>query len=119
MSNTKFINLTPHAIVLQAPDGSRRVFEPSGTVARVSSKSVQLFEVDGIPFVKQVFGEVQGLPTNVDEDTFLIVSGMVLSALGESTVRALRVVAPATGPSDGAVRNAQGQIEAVTRFVTA
>lgn len=113
----KFVNLTPHAVVFQAADGSRRTFEPSGKVARVTSKSIQVGEVDGIPLIEQVFGEVTDLPATQrwvpGENVFYIVSGMVLAAMSGGT----NVIAPATGPNDGAIRNAAGQIEAVTRFV--
>ena len=98
-----FINLTPHAIVLN--DG--RVFEPSGAVARVTSTHSE-FNNDGV--CRAEFGEVQNLPAPVD-GTIYIVSGMVASATDRDDV-----VAPATGHPE-AKRNEKGQIASVPGFV--
>ena len=100
-----FINLTPHAIVLN--DGT--TFQPSGTIARVSV-SFSEFNSDGI--CEQVFGEVQDLP-QPEEGRTLIVSALVLSALKGTRTD---VVAPATGHSQ-VVRNDKGQIASVPGFV--
>lgn len=101
----KYVNLTPHAIVLN--DGTR--FEPSGTIARVSA-SFSEFDSDGI--CEQVFGEVQDLP-QPEKGTAFIVSGLVLSALKGARPD---VVAPATG-HPAVVRNDKGQIASVPGFV--
>jgi hypothetical protein len=101
----EFVNLTPHAIVLN--DGTR--FEPSGTIARVNA-SFSEFNSDGI--CEQVFGDVQDLPQS-QEDTVFIVSGLVLSALKGTRND---VVAPATG-HPLVVRNDKGQIASVPGFV--
>lgn len=99
----KYVNLTPHAIVMN--DG--RVFEASGTIARVSSSFTAV--VDDV--CETVFGAVQDLPAPQDGIRY-IVSGMVLAALKGSR---LDVVAPATGhPS--AVRNEKGHILSVPCF---
>ena len=103
----RFINLTPHAIVLN--DGTR--FEPSGTIARVS---VSFSEFNSDRICDQVFGEIQHLPEPV-EDTALIVSGMVLSA---NNGRRTDLVAPATGHAN-VVRNDKGHIISVPGFVRA
>ena len=67
-SMTKFVNCTPHAIKLN--DG--RVFDPSGSVARVSSSFTDF--TDDICTV--VYGDLTGVP-DAAEDTFYIVSAMV------------------------------------------
>lgn len=100
-----FINLTPHAIVLN--DGT--TFQPSGTIARVTA-SFSDFDQNGV--CEQVFGEIQDLPAPAD-DTVYIVSGLVLGALKGTR---LDVVAPATG-HPGVVRNDKGQIASVPGFV--
>lgn len=121
----KLTNLTPHAIVLQAADGTRTTVPPSGTVARVGSVPGELLAVDGVPVPvaeAAAYGPVDGLPEVVDptiarlrglEPTLYIVSAMVLARCAGRR----DVVAPGTGPNDGAIRNAAGQIEAVTRLV--
>lgn len=114
----KFVNLTPHAITLQSPDGSRTVVPPSGTVARVVSTPgtrLDCAAYDAVPvplYDRPTWGAVEGLPPESD-DTLYIVSALVAQRCGGRA----DVFAPGTGPADGAVRNAAGQIEAVTRLV--
>jgi hypothetical protein len=98
----KFINCTPHEIVLN----SGEIFEPSGSIPRVSS-SYSEFK-NGI--CRQVFGEVEGLPEE-KEGVVLIVSAMVLSASSRKDL-----VAPATGHPD-TIRNEKGHIVSVPGFV--
>lgn len=105
-SNINFVNCTPHAIVLN--DG--RVFEPSGSIARVEQK-ITPFDENGIAV--QSFGEVTGLPAP-QEGTIYIVSAMVLpraQAEGRDDV-----VAPATGHRD-CVRDEAGRIVSVPGFL--
>jgi hypothetical protein len=73
----KIINLTPHAInfVGEAGDIIKTV-EPSGQLARVSTKTVVRGDIDGIPITETEFGEVEGLP-EPREDTIFIVSSLV------------------------------------------
>jgi len=91
----KFINCTPHAIVLN--DG--RIFEPSGIVARVDSfhdsigSDVFKHEFGDIIFCQE-FGEIIGLPEQTG-DTIFIVSAIVLSA--SKVLGRTDCVAPATG----------------------
>lgn len=110
------VNLTPHAITVRMANGEV-TYPPSGTVARVQSASVPLSAVNGIPVVRNVWGEVSGLPSIGEVgDNIYIVSSLVLGRLGEEW-RGI-AVAPATGPHDNAIRNDAGQIVAVTQFVT-
>jgi len=99
---TNFINLTPHAIVLN--DG--RTFDATGNVARVQADLVDL----GNGMFRQTFGDVQGLPAPVD-GTMFIVSGLVFSATDRTDV-----VAPATAHKD-VKRNDAGQIVSVPGFI--
>lgn len=101
----KYINLTPHEIVLN--DGT--TFPPSGAIARVNA-SFSEFDSDGI--CEQIFGDVQDLP-QPEEGIAFIVSGLVLSALKGARPD---VVAPATG-HPAVVRNDKGQIASVPGFV--
>lgn len=86
----QFINCTPHAIYLN--DG--RVFEPSGTVARVQANITE-FDSDGI--ATQFFGVVENLP-EPKEGTMYIVSALVMTQAFAEGRR--DVVAPATGHPD-------------------
>ena len=102
----KFINLTPHAIVLN----NGISFPPSGEIARVSS-SHSGFDENGICSVQ--FGAVSGLPESAT-DTIYIVSAMVCAACKGRT----DLVSPATGHPD-CVRHDKGQIVSVPGFVRA
>jgi hypothetical protein len=84
----KFVNLTPHTI---NEVNTGLAIGPSGTVARVNSTTERTGEeVNNVPFYRVSFGEVEGLP-EPKEDTFFIVSGMVLDSLKGSR---MDVVAP-------------------------
>lgn len=98
-----YVNLTPHAIVLN--DG--RVFPASGSIARVTAGYSAIAD----DVCTQVFGDVQGLP-DPQTDVRYIVSAMVLSAVRDRD----DVVAPATGHPD-TVRNDKGHIVSVPCFV--
>lgn len=102
---TKFINCTPHAIVVTGGE----THQPTGSIARVTA-TFSAFDADGV--CEQVFGEVQNLPAP-QEGVVYIVSGMVLSALASKRTD---VVAPATGHPQ-VVRNEKGHIVSVPGFV--
>lgn len=104
----QIVNLTPHPIAVQLPDGQRVTFAPAGAPARVSSSSVDVGNVAGVPLRATVWGDVVGLPAPAPGVVF-VVSALVAG-------RALRpdVVSPDTGPS--AIRD-NGQVVAVTGFV--
>lgn len=112
----EWINLTPHTIVLQAPNGTRMEVPPAGTEARVTQVDVEPCCIEGtelpvVPFPK--YGDVEGLPPPRTGAAFLV-SLLTL----ERCVKRADVFAPATGPRDGAIREA-GRVVAVTRLVAA
>lgn len=111
---TQFINLTPHAIVVENADGVRTTYPASGQVARVAVTRQEVPTSSGYRLIRQKFGLVENLPASADmaPDTFYIVSALVMSALGQDCDN---VVAPDTGPD--ALRE-NGQIVAVRGFVT-
>ena len=77
------INLTPHTIVIVSDDGNViRTIDPSGTVARVSAKTIRSGEFDGIPLTRTEFGEVVDLP-GPTEDIVYVVSSLVASRVPE------------------------------------
>lgn len=109
------LNLTPHAITVRLPDGTDRIYPPSGTLARVEMEEEVAFHLHGIvPVIRRKPGEVVGLPT---DGTPCLVSGMVLDALRGAGHTAPNVYAPDTGPT--AIRDEKGHIVAVTRLVVA
>lgn len=71
---------------------------------------VELGEVDGIPTVQNVYGEVENLP-EPQEGTYFLVNAMVLTASTR-----MDLLAPDTGPT--AIRDEKGQVKEVVRFVT-
>lgn len=99
-------NLTPHAIVIRSAEGVETTLPPSGTVARVATKSVASPTVEGIPTVRTEFGAVEGLPAP-EQGTTYVVSALVLGRVPERE----DVFAPDTGPT--AHRDAAGKIVAV------
>ena len=101
----KFVNVTPHAIVL-----NNGTSFPSEGIARVAA-SFSAFDADGC--CEQQFGEVTGLPAPAD-DVLYIVSGLVLTAA--KAAGRVDVVAPATGHPE-VVRNEKGHIVSVPGFV--
>lgn len=107
-----FINLTPHAIVIRPEGMDEIVVEPSGTIARVEVDEVDAGKVAGVPVYSRSAGEVLNIPDRED-NVYLIVSGMVLSAVPHGRTD---IVAPDTGAT--AVRNEKGQVVAATRLVS-
>ena len=107
------VNLTPHAIVLN--DG--RIFEPSGTVARITKDFVVGRTINGIPTWRECIVGMENVPASLNDGNVYIVSGMVLEALrGFEGDYYTNVVAPSTGhPST--VRNETGHIVSVAGFV--
>jgi len=82
----KIMNLTPHSIVFVVVGDRKIVVEPSGLVARVSSKTEAVGEIvtpEGtIPVTQTVFGEVENLPEPEDGKVF-IVSSLVAQRVPE------------------------------------
>lgn len=116
----KLVNLTPHAVVYRNGEGKDFTF-PSGGSARVDVIPGKSFthSIEGVGDVvvntPAPAGEVIGLP-EPDGETIYIVSSIVLTH--RSVAGRDDVVAPATGPNDGAIR-VDGQVKAVTKFVMA
>ena len=73
-------NLTPHTINVVGTEGEALMSFPSEGIARISSTTEVVGEINGLPLTKTIFGEVEGLPEE-KEDTYIIVSAMVKSAL--------------------------------------
>lgn len=76
----KIVNLTPHAIV--AVNGDKKVtYPPSGMIARLIAKNIEIGEVDGMPLYRQSeMAPVTGIP-DAEADTWYLVSMAVRAAL--------------------------------------
>lgn len=72
------VNLTPHVLNIHTPSGVVSL-PPSGQVARCSSVTSPLGEVDGVPVVSTGFGPVVGLPEAATGTTY-VVSALVATA---------------------------------------
>lgn len=72
---TNIVNLTPHAVSFINADGATVLtVEPSGTIARVGSRTVQIGTLNGLPVTQTEFGEVQDLPEQKDGTVYLVSS---------------------------------------------
>lgn len=119
---TTFVNLTPHKIDFQFPDGTRVEFPSLGLVRaeiHLGSPKIIKFgdrEMSATPLLE--YGGLLGLP-EPKEDTVYIVSEIVISH--PDVAGRKDIVAPATGPGCGAIRYAdgpqKGQIDAVTQWL--
>ena len=100
----KIINLTPHEVVVERKDGSRKTYHPSGQVARVVLEDEQIDEIDGIPVIRGKVKEVTGIPKKQD-GVYYIVSLFVLQNTNRDDL-----IVPNT---NNAIRDEQGKIIAV------
>lgn len=91
-------------------DGSKEVFEPSGIVPRLSTKTEPAGKIGEIPVVRNTMGRPENVP-EPKEGTAYIVSFLVASALPERD----DLIAPDTTP-DSVVRDENGRIVGVKRF---
>lgn len=80
-----FINMTPHEVnILNADNSLFLTIPPSGKQARLAVSTVEAGVVNGVRLSKTVFGEVQGLPEQV-ENTYIIVSQLVKNGQPDRT----------------------------------
>lgn len=108
MKEISFINLTPHKIVVSC--GEKEItFPPSGEVVRLKTVECDRGFLNGIPTIAREFSVPEGLP-EPKEGTIYIVSSIVLDSCNRGDL-----VAPDTGGT--AIRDDNGRITAVTRFI--
>ena len=109
------VNLTPHPITLRTAAGDETI--PSSGVARCTpAPAVATDEGLPVPVARPggPMGPVVGLPSPAPGAVY-IVSAMVLAH--PDCAGRKDVLAPGTGPADGAIRDGAGHIVAVTRLV--
>lgn len=109
----KIVNLTPHDIIVRLKNGEEITFPASGEVARVKTVSEDAGEVAGVPVVSQEYDEIQGLPEPKDGTLYLV--SLVVRQAAQEQGRT-DIIIPDTSPQ-GAIRDEQGRIVAVRRFV--
>ena len=105
----KIVNLTPHEVTIYLPSGEVKRIPPSGVVARVQTFREEVGELNGIPLVTVRYGEVEGLPSSPEPDTYYIVSVLVAQALQGKPEWHGKLLVPDTSPQ-GAVRDKDGRI---------
>ena len=108
------INLTAHTI--NVVNGESNIAYPSEGLARVKTVEKEIEKINGIPVVKTVYTDVEGLP-EPEENTVYLVSTLVLQALKANGINRTDCLAPNTGLS-GAIRDDQGRIIGVKGFQT-
>ena len=72
----KIINLTPHSVMINGIEIA------SSGVVRLQERNENIGTIAGIPVVKQVRGEVEGLPFQ-EEGIWIIVSRPIFDALSD------------------------------------
>lgn len=109
----KIINLTPHVITLRDKNGNEITIESTGRAKLVQTPG-EVMEIHGLPVpvaMPAEGGHVEGVGEPEDE-TVYIVSFPVAQFLKRPDV-----MSPGTSPQDGAVRDDNGRIVAVTRLI--
>ena len=120
-------NLTPHSLDVRLPGGTSRKIESTGVarVIEIPGTPIDPGEYpDGIPIwtspSRPKGYAIEGLPDPTDGVIF-VVSALVAARIRELYVAGCTdrrdIYYPGTGPHDGAVRNNDGQIVAVTRLI--
>lgn len=101
-----FRNLCPHPVTIIV-NGEARTLENGGPVARCSEHTSFCGEIDGIPIIKRVYGNVENLP-EPEAGVAYIVSGLVRMAVGART--------DVFSPGD-AVRDSTGTVVATVNLI--
>jgi len=115
----KFVNCTPHDIVIFDAEGTKEIARfpaEKGREARVDEQDVNHGTLNGIEVKQRSYDKIIGLP-EPDEDTYYIVSMIVLLAneILEPPYWRNDLISPDTG--NGAVRNEKGMIVGTKNFV--
>lgn len=101
----KFVNLTPHALRIRRNktntatevDPTDRVLQPAAMPARISSKTVNMGDIDGVPLVKTELGEIENLPE--PQEGVIYIASMLVVQKAASMGRT-DVLGPNTSPNE-------------------
>lgn len=86
-TNIELVNLTPHAVNIVTAEGDPIItVEPSGILARVSSSTVVVGDLDGIPITATKYGEVEGLPAPEPGKVYIVSSLVAQRCKGRDDV---------------------------------
>ena len=98
----EFVNLTPHDVVIVDFETReiKRTFKASGNLARVTTSTEVVGNIDGIDITETRFSEVYGLPEPQDNKIFIVSLAVAQRAIGRNDV-----LVP-----NGSVRDEQGRI---------
>ena len=69
-------NCTPHVINVQKRDGSFGSFQPEEKTPRVETRTKYVCDIDGIPVVETVYGDIADMPS-LEDGVYFIVSKML------------------------------------------
>jgi hypothetical protein len=105
---SKIVNLTPHTIKIVNSDNEIIREYPSQGLARVSTTSEVIGEIDGIPVVRTAFSGVSGLPEPDGESVFIVSTPLAMACRDRDDL-----ISPDTGPSAYRV---DGQVSGVRNF---
>ena len=109
-------NGTPHAVVLVLPSGRRVVLPPATRPVRVlegvGQEDILRVEGEAVPVLVIPAGPRAAVLPDATPGVALVVSAAVARAHPERP----DLFAPATGPGEGALRDARGAVVAVTRL---
>lgn len=101
---TTLVNLTPHQIIIRPDNAPEIVVPPTAPATRCAVTSVSAGTVNGIPLVRQEFGQVENLPAPIPDVVYIV------STLVAQRAQRADVASPDTGPT--AIRE-NGQVVAV------
>jgi len=119
----KIRNFTPDTVSVYLPNGEVKTFPSEGQI-RVSQEIRPLpslcldFNVDdtAIPVVECDYGPAEGIPDDLAEDDFLLVSTICVESLLHYDNLRGKILVPDTG-LNSVVRDAEGKILGVRRFI--
>jgi len=113
----KVINLTPHNVNVWFGEDHTMSFPRSDNPARIAVTAEPIISIPtqlgDIPVVRNVYGDIHNLPAPEDGVVYLVSIVVLTQCAGRCDV-----FAPDTSP-DGVIRDSEGKIVAVKRFVAA
>ena len=124
----KYVNLTPHPIVVFScsdSSGSKKPIlelKPSGQVARVETvENLEAMMPPGIPVMRNEYTKITGLPEPSEGEIYIVSSIVAAAIKNDEELRKKydgHLLVPNTAPTRwGAVRDEEGRIRGVCSFI--